>query len=87
MIGFLPPSSSEKSGCTIFANLPVFEIIFTASIVLYHYCFTALFCIATSVLYCNLCFAALFCIATSVLYCNLCCAAEILSLVCLSVKR
>ena len=32
-------------------------------------------------------FSALSCIATPMLYCNLCCIYEILSLVCISVKR
>ena len=34
--GFLPPSSSKKSGCTILRILPVF--VFATSIVLYHQC-------------------------------------------------
>ena len=46
----LPPSSSTKSGCTILVNLPVFEIVFAASIVLYHHCCAALSCTATPVL-------------------------------------
>ena len=46
----LPPSSPKKSGCTILANLPVFEIVFAASIVLYHHWCAALSCTATPVL-------------------------------------
>ena len=70
----LPPSSPKKSRCTIFANLPVPKIAFTASsVVLYHH---------LCMLYC----AALFCTATpSVLCCNLCCVYEIF-LVCMSAK-
>ena len=43
---FLP----KKSRCAILANLPVFEIVFAASIVLYHQCCAALSCTAMPVL-------------------------------------
>ena len=45
---------TKKSGCTILANLPVFEIVFSASIVLYHHCCAALSCTAQRQC-CNLC--------------------------------
>ena len=40
---------TKKSGSTILANLPVFEIVFAANIVLYHHCCAALSCTATPV--------------------------------------
>ena len=43
----LPPSTPKNSVCTILANLPVFETVFAASILLYHDCCAALSCIAT----------------------------------------
>ena len=42
-------SSPKESGCTVLASLPVFELVFTASIVLYHQCCAALSYIATIV--------------------------------------
>ena len=36
------------------ANLPIFEIVFAETIVLYHHYCAALSCIATPALYCNL---------------------------------
>ena len=60
----------HQKNLTVLESLPLFEIVFAVSVVLYHQC-----C------------AALSCIATPVSYCNLCCVAEILSLVCMSVKQ
>ena len=40
----------KKSACIILANLPVFEILFAANIVLYHHCCTTLSCTAMPVL-------------------------------------
>ena len=51
-------SSPKKSGCIVLASLPVFEIMFAASIVLYRQCCAALSYIATPVSYCNFCCVA-----------------------------
>ena len=40
---------------TVLASLPVFEIVFAASIALYHQCCAALSCIATAVSFRDLC--------------------------------